>query len=324
MAGAVTLVALACRGDGPQARNFALYAWLAGFLLFIRMVFRLLFQGYGSTVLISLPAITLPPWLTGATLLGPLSAEALLGGFASGAQLALLVLCVGAANTLSNPKRLLAAMPSAVYELGTTVVIAVSVFPQLAESVRRVMRSRLLRDDKGTWRHMVRDVMMPVLSDALDRSLLLAGAMDARGYGRSQLVTPGQRRTTTGLLVTALAAVCIGAFGVFDPAGGMSGWLALAGGTGLAALALRLAGRRTRRTRYRPDPWGAIEWLITACGIGAAAAAVWLTSAAPAVANPVMSPIEWPPLAWPAIAMAAAAVAPAVAVKPPVTQEANS
>ena len=314
MAVVVVVVTLACRGDGPQAANFRLYAWLAIVLLAIRMLFRLVFQGAGPTVLLALPTVTLPKVLTGATLLGPLSAEALVGGFCTGAQLALLVLCVGAANTLSNPKRLLAALPSAVYELGTTVVVAVSVFPQLAESVRRVMRSRLLRDDRGTWRHMIRDVMMPVLSDALDRSLLLAGAMDARGYGRTQPVTASHRRLTTGLLLLALVAICVGAFGVFDPVGGLRGWLTLGVGALLAAVALRLAGRRIRRTRYRRDPWTLPEWALTVCAVVTAGAAFWMTTATPAVANPPSSPLAWPPLAWTALAMVAAAVVPAIIV----------
>lgn len=309
LAGVVTVVTLACRTESPQAANFRLYALLAGFLLVVRMAFRLLFQGAGPTVLVNLPTIKLPAFLTGARLLGPISGEALLGGFETGAQLGLLVLCVGAANTLASAKRLLAAMPGALYELGTTVVVAVSVFPQLAQSVQRVSRSRLLRDDAGAWRHMVKDILMPVLSDALNRSLLLAGAMDSRGYGRAVAVTSAQRRLTSGLLIAAIAALSVGAFGVFNPAG--SGWLMLLAGVALAGIAFRLAGSRAMRTRYRRDPWTAREWLVTASALSTAATGLWL-SATPAVANPPVVPLAWPPLAWPMLATVAAALLPAL------------
>ena len=316
MAAVATVVTLTCRGSSPQAANFRLYAWLAGFLLIVRLFFRLLFQGAGPTVLLNLPVITLPKVLTGATILGPLSAEALLGGFATGAQLSLLMLCVGAANTLASPKRLLAAMPGAIYELGTTVVVAVAVFPQLAESVRRVTRSRLLRDNTGAWRHLIRDVIMPVLSDALDRSLLLAGAMDSRGYGRAQPVPVAHRRATTVLLAIALTAVSFGAFAVFNPSSGPVGWTVLLLGVFVAAAALRLAGRRVTRSRYRRDPWAWPEWVATGAGLTTAAASVYLSASSPAIANPAISPLAWPGLAWPVLAMAIAGIAPAFVLAP--------
>ena len=55
--------------------------------------------------------------------------------------------CVGAANALANPKRLLRAFPAALYEVGIAVVVAVTVAPQLVESVQRVRRARRLRGD---------------------------------------------------------------------------------------------------------------------------------------------------------------------------------
>ena len=57
---------------------------------------------------------------------------------------------------------------------------------------------------------------MPVLEDALDRSLLLAAAMDSRGYGRQGTDTPRTRRLTGGLLVAGLLGLCAGAYGLLD------------------------------------------------------------------------------------------------------------
>ena len=45
-------------------------------------------------------------------------------------------------------------------------------------------RARRLRGEPGRRFHVVREVALPVMTDALDRSLLLAAAMDSRGYGR--------------------------------------------------------------------------------------------------------------------------------------------
>ena len=49
---------------------------------------------------------------------GPVSLEGVLAAFYDGLRLATLLLCIGAANVLANPKRLLKSMPSALHEIG--------------------------------------------------------------------------------------------------------------------------------------------------------------------------------------------------------------
>ena len=78
------------------------------------MGFRVLFgSAYAAPdahVILDLPEIPLPDW-TGMTLLGPVTAESLAAGFADGLRLATILIRVGAANTLANPRRLLAHSP---------------------------------------------------------------------------------------------------------------------------------------------------------------------------------------------------------------------
>ena len=83
--------------------------------------------------------------MAGIRLLGPVTREALLAGLYDGLRLAAIVICIGAANSLANPKRLLKSVPPALYEIGTTLVVAVTVFPQLADSARRVRAAQALR-----------------------------------------------------------------------------------------------------------------------------------------------------------------------------------
>ena len=109
-----------------------------------------------------------------------------------------LLCCLGAANALANPKRALRVLPGALYELGVAVVVSLSVAPQLVESVQRVRRARKLRGGTAVGRHALRSIAIPVLEDALERSLRLAAAMDSRGYGRTAGVSSRARRTTGG------------------------------------------------------------------------------------------------------------------------------
>jgi len=119
-----------------------------------------------------------------------------------------MLICLGAANALANPRRLLRSMPPALHEVSTAVVVALSLFPQLAESVVRVRRARRLRPGSGeSGLRAMRMVVIPVLEDALDRSLLLAASMDSRGYGRTGDRSRRATWVTGGLLVSGLALV---------------------------------------------------------------------------------------------------------------------
>jgi energy-coupling factor transport system permease protein len=287
------LVVAARRTAAPWAVGFRWYLTVAALVVFLRVLFRILTAGGGPTVLFTLPEIELPEAAAGITLLGAVSAEAVVAGFYDGLRLATMIVCVGAASALANPKRLLAAMPAALHEVATVMVVSVSVFPQLVEAVGRVRRAQALRRGPRTRRHLLRTVLVPVLTDALDRSLLLAASMDSRGYGRSTDST--QRRGLTSVcLLVGISGVAAGAYGLLDEGG--PGWLGLPTvlvGLTAGIVGFRLAGARVRRSRYRPDPWGAREWLVAGCGL---AAAVGVSAAPEVLLYPSAHPLVWPTL----------------------------
>lgn len=312
------------RSAAPWARAFRYYLGLALIVIAIRVVFRTVFASGalpGEHVLFRLPAARLPSWLSGITLGGPVSLEPTLAATFDGLRLGTLLCCIGAANVLANPKRALRVLPAALYEAGVAVVVALSVAPQLVESVQRVRRARRLRGG-GTGLRAVRSVAIPVLEDALDRSLRLAAAMDSRGYGRVGAVPRRYRRTTAALLLLGLAGLCLGAFGLLDAGAPRAlGLPAILGGTLVCALGLARAGRRVRRTRYRPDPWGGPEWLVTGGGVLAAAMTFVPLGYDRAALAMSLYPLQWPALPLvPVLAIALAGLgalaAPAPARRP--------
>jgi energy-coupling factor transport system permease protein len=260
-----SLVVAAKRGSSPWARAFRLYLVLGAFIIVFRVVLHVL-VGYkfGTIKLYTLPSVELP----GITLLGPLFLEGILAAAAEGLRLASLIACIGAANALANPKRLLRALPSALHEIGTAVVISVTVAPQLAESVQRVRRARVLRGEGGAGIRSVGRVALPVLQDTLDRSLALASAMDSRGYGRRTEQSATSRRLTGALTLTGLLGAGIGMYGLLDgTAPTLIGMPMLVVGLGLSAIGMRVGGRSVQRSVYRPDPWGLPEWLVAGSGV---------------------------------------------------------
>ena len=294
----VGYVVVSRRGDAPWARAFPAYLLLALSVIVIRVVFNVLLGAFDEGhVLFTLPRIGLPSWAKGIDLGGPVTAEELLAAVYEGLRLGALICCVGAANALANPKRALRSLPPALYEIGSAVVVALTVAPQLVESVLRVRRARRLRAAPGKGLRALRAVAVPVLEDALSRSLLLAAAMDSRGYGRSREVPVGLRRTTSALVLTGLLGLCLGLYGLLDgTAPRLVGIGSLAAGLALCAAGLSLGGRRVQRSSYRPDPWLTPEWLVAGCGVASAVVMVATSSYDPLLLHPSLDPLRWPDL----------------------------
>lgn len=297
---AVTLVVLARRTSSPWARAFRLYAVLGVVIVVLRVVLHVLVGlKWGEVVVLPLPTIELPSWTAGIDLLGTVRLEGLLAAVFEGLRLAAMILCVGAANALADPKRLLAALPGALQEIGTAIVVAISVAPQLAESVRRVRRARLLRGDGVRGLRAFGRVAMPVLEDTLDRSLALAASMDSRGYGRRGETTEARHRLTGVLMLGSLLGLAVGSYGVLDATS--PGWIGLPVlivGLLLGGLGLASGSASVTRTTYRPSPWRLPETLTAACGVIAAATAFASATWEPNALTMPLTPIAPPPLPW--------------------------
>ncbi len=321
------LVVALRRSQAPWARGYRFYLLMAGLVVGIRVAFSIVFASDGTAgqdILFRLPVFPMPSWFAGVHVGGPVTAAAMLSSAVDGIRLACLLCCIGAANTLANPKRALRALPGALYELGVAVTVALSVAPQLVESAVRVRAARRLRGETGRRFWALRTIAIPVLQDALDRSLWLAAAMDARGYGRTAGASRTSRRLTSACLLTGLAALCLGGYGLLDPTVpqgvGAGGFIA---GAALSVAGLALGGRRVSRSRYQPDPWRWPEWVVAGSGLGCAVVLCVNLGYGPASLNPAFYPLHWPTLPLlPALAIlvtaVAAVAAPPVAVAGPV------
>ncbi|MGA5728507.1 energy-coupling factor transporter transmembrane component T [Streptomyces seoulensis] len=294
------------RSSAPWARSYTAFAKLAVAVLLIRLAFTAVLGSPvpGTHVLFTLPEIPLPGWAQGIRLGGPVSAEALLFSGYNGLKLAALLVCVGAANALASPAKLLKSLPGALYEAGVAVVVALTFAPHLIADVQRLRAARRLRGRPDRGVRGLFQVGLPVLEGALERSVALAAAMDARGYGRTAEVPAPVRRTTSALTLGGLLGVCAGTYGLLTAEGGLYGMPLLAAGA-LAALAgLRLGGRRSARTRYRPAPWGVRAWLVAGSGAAVAALLTLASVRDPGALHPGVVPLAAPALPlWPAAAI---------------------
>ncbi|MFG2935756.1 CbiQ family ECF transporter T component [Streptomyces sp. NPDC048282] len=300
-------VVAVCRSrSAPWARSYAGFAKLALAVLLVRLGFTVVLGSPipGSHTLVTLPEVPLPHWAQGIRLGGRVTAEGVVFSLYDGLRIATLLICVGAANALASPARLLKSLPGALYELGVAVVVALTFAPNLIADGRRLRAARRLRGRPDSGIRGLLQVGLPVLEGALERSVALAAAMDARGYGRSADVPAGVRRTTAALTLGGLLGVCAGTYGLLAADGGGYGVPVLLAGVVAALAGLRLGGRRSLRTRYRPDPWDARAWLVS--GAGAAVAALIAVAAVrdPDALRPGVVPLVAPTLPlWPAAAV---------------------
>ena len=307
-------VVAARRSDAAWASSYTAFLKLGLVVIGVRVVLQALLstRSQGNTVLFILPQIPLPDWANGVKLGGEVTLEALLTALYDGFQLAVMLCCIGAANSLASPRRLLKSLPGALYEMGVACVVALTFAPQLVTDARRIRAARRLR---GRTRGSFRTTAMPVLEGALDRSVELAAAMDSRGYGRTAQVPRAQRRTTAVSVLLGLLGILLGVYALLTDA--MSFPIAAATlvvGLLLSVGAMAIGRQRVTRTRYRPDPWALPEWLVVASG--AVAAGAMVTAAARGVyglllAGPlVVPPVPVLPVVGVLIGLAPALVAP--------------
>jgi len=196
--------------DAPWARTFWFSLKLGVFILVIRTVVGV-FIGVPipGTTLFTLPIVPLPSWLAGIRIGGSVTQERLLSSIHEGLIIVAVIALFGAAVSLTSPHRLLRVTPVMIYEFGVATVIATSALPNLVQSISRIRRARLLRGDENpSWR----SIALPLLEDSLSKSLELAAAMDARGYGvsrRRSKYRPISWRLNDSAVVTAAIFILV-------------------------------------------------------------------------------------------------------------------
>jgi energy-coupling factor transporter transmembrane protein EcfT len=181
---ATALLVLQRREGYPWEKSFSLSLKIGLVILIIRTVVGIVIGvPIPGRNLFSLPILNLPSWMPGIRVGGNVTLERLSSSIHEGIIIATLIALFGAATSLTSPHKLLRVTPSFIYEVGITLVIATSLFPQLSTSATRIRRAHTLR---GSERASLRRIAIPLLEESLSRSLHLAAAMDSRGYGVSK------------------------------------------------------------------------------------------------------------------------------------------
>lgn len=206
----VAVLLVKVRADGsPWNATFSWSLRIAIFIITIRAIVGVLIGvPIPGTELFRIPILELPSWMPGIRIGGAVTAERLSSSLHEGIIIAAMIVLFGAASALTSPHKLLRVLPFFIYEVGITLVIAASVFPQLVQSLKRIRKAQRLR---GIEKIGLRTLALPLLEEALSRSLQLAESMDSRGYGVSRKrsryrPSPWNKRDSVVAIISVVAS----------------------------------------------------------------------------------------------------------------------
>jgi len=151
--------------------------------------------------------LTLPGWLPLAG--GTLTLEALAYGLVAGLGLVATVLTVLPLSVCLEPQDLLVALPGPLHRTGAALSASLNLVPGIARGYLAIQEAQRMRG----WRPGLRslpEVMIPALLTAMEDSIQLAEAMEARGYGGGPRTSYASQPWTwrdSGVALGALAAV---------------------------------------------------------------------------------------------------------------------
>ncbi len=218
------------------------------------------------------PLLRLPDWLP--LLGGPVTLEALVFGVQNGLVLTVIFTGFAVFNQVTPVRDLVGLAPRAFHEVGVVVSIALTYVPQTIRSLKQIRQAQAVRGHRVRGLRDWAPIVIPLLVSGLERSMGLAEAMVARGYGA--VADQAQSLRASWGLVAGLLALLGGwlAF-LLQPAWRQAGLGLMVGGGGLILGVVWFAGRAVRHTVYRPRRWTAGDSLVV-LGCGLTLALVWL------------------------------------------------
>ncbi|MGH9152075.1 MAG: hypothetical protein ACRD03_06715, partial [Acidimicrobiales bacterium] len=247
----VAFVVVSVHGDDtPLARAFPVLLGVGLAFAAVRVVLTAATTHAGGDALFTTPSATLPAVLGGFEVGGPVEVAVVLQSAAEGFAIVGVMAVFGAFNAVVSHHELVQSAPRAFYEPGLILTVSVAFVPAAVATVARVREAdRARTGGRVVRRGRLLRLVVPVMETALERALLLAESMDARGFASAPPTTAD--RAAGWCALAALAALG----GAFVALVGRSRGVALGLGTvGVAALvaAVVAASRHSARPRYRP------------------------------------------------------------------------
>lgn len=225
-------------------------------ILTFSTLFNMLFAHVGETVLLTLPS----GWpLIG----GTMTLEAAVYGALNGLMLFTLLVIFMTFNNIVPGSDLVHLTPRAFHNLGLVVLIALTYVPETQRHWQKIRDAQAIRGHQiRGWRDW-RPILIPLLVGGMERAMLLAEAMVARGYGAT-----GEARQPVlvqGLLLLGLGTAFTGWLLSFWL--GWSGWVLMVSGVVILLMVVWALGSGRQAVRYEARQWGWRESMVVGTAV---------------------------------------------------------
>ena len=186
----LTFVVSKYKNANNWGNPFKLTLQLALAATLIRLFFAVLIgTPLPGKILFSIPQLELPNWLAGIRVGGDVTQERMISVFNESLKFAVVLIAFGAASALSSPIQVIKLISGRIYLFGVTLIISISVLPQIVHSFNRVIAARRMRGLAKLKLSNFRSIITPVLEESIERAIDLSAAMESRGFGYSKKPT---------------------------------------------------------------------------------------------------------------------------------------
>lgn len=268
---------MATAGSGPEQGSgwrgllrFGAVVWL------VTIPFSALMYHEGRTVLFRLPS----HWpLVG----GNITLEAVLFGASSGLVLWTLLSLFAAYNTAVDASELVRLAPPVFYQASIIISIGLTFVPQMVKSSQEIREAQRVRGHRfRSWRDLT-PLVMPLLTTSLERAMMLAESMEARGFGAESSALPSRERLTLSLLMLTGLALLLSGLGLNLWWRQGTWWvrLMLAAAVGCIVYALASMAHHTKRSRYNRQRWQLADSAVAAGSLASIGAIITARVIAP-------------------------------------------
>jgi energy-coupling factor transport system permease protein len=156
---------------------------------------------------------------------GSLTLEAAAFGMATGLGIAASVLGAASLSLVLQPHELVDALPAVLARTGAAVGTALNLIPGIARSAVEIRDAQRMRGWRSRRIREWPDLAVPIVLTALESSLTMAEAMEARGYGSGARTHYARHVWRGGDIIVAVAApVAAAVFVALRIAGAITDW----------------------------------------------------------------------------------------------------
>jgi energy-coupling factor transport system permease protein len=249
--------------DSKSWKSFLVMTKIAFFIFTTRVLLQIVLGvPVGNEIILRLPQINLPDWISGLRIGGIVTLESLSASLNDSLRLSGLIIVIATAVSLTTTSRVIQQLPIAFHELGMVIIIAFTFLPHLFADVQRIRQaSRWRGQDTGRIRSISHN-LVSICESALERSVRLAAALTVRGYGNATSNQNWRRPIYLGLslLTFEVLRLLVSQPTYLDA-------LVLLSVATLIAVGVHRAGKSATRTKFRTESWHSDDFKVIATSI---------------------------------------------------------